>query len=680
MKSLFTIALFFGLLLQTGRLYAQSDLKFGKISPELLLHDHASDYPDDAALVLHHGTKGTIEYQSNLGFVIKYQVYKVVKILKKDGLTHGDLEIPYYTFQGSHDQVSSIKGNVYQAVNGKVQRTKIGREHVFDEAVSKNFALKKVSPPQVQEGAIVEISYELSSDLLHYVREWYFQDWIPTVWSEFNFEYPEYFQYAQTSQGYLPFTVSEYGEGSGNAMWTEKETVDSRLQRQSNYTTSNVRYTTRKMHLAIADVPAMRAEAFIDNPMSYASRIDLQLLHVQFPNSTRQTISGNWQDVATKLMQDEDFGKHLASSRFTRQLLPSIVDESDSPEEKVQKIYAHVTQKVAWEGSRGLYPGQSLEKVYKEGKGTVPEINLLLVALLQEANLPAYPVVGMSRDRGFLNQSYPVMHKLNYVTALVKLEGKDLVLDASDAAMPYGILPMRAINNAGLVIEPSGARWCELQNAKPNNTVALHELTLGPDGLTQEVQRNTFGYEGTYLRKKYLTEGPDHYREEQQAAAKDWHMHAFSVENPLDKELPFVQKMNLSGEKGLIYAGDQIFCSLFEDAYLTENPFKREERAYPIDFIYPSRRQTVVLLDIPEEYEMEELPGDKILEFRDKGIVYRYRCSMPSPTKIQIMISFQVQQTMHAATDYAALKQFFEDISEKQKEVIVLKKRTHEGL
>lgn len=392
-----------------------------------------------------------------------------MKILNKDGLAHADLEVPYYKFTGRMDGINSLKGFVHYEENGKLVKQKIDKENIFDEAVTKTYAIKKVTPPLVREGAVVEIYYELTSDLFNYVREWFFQEEIPTVWSEYTFEYPEYFSYAQTTQGHLRFAKNEQTTGTGVASWMETERVNTRVATTSQSSSQRVDYSTRKIALAVKNAPGLKSEPYIDNPFSYASRIDLQLKSVQFPNSQPQQITGTWQEVAESLLKDEDFGKHLSKGKFSKELAAKIADGLETPEEKVVAVYNHLTSQIAWDGVRGIYPRKSLDKVYKERKGSIAEINLLQTLLLSELGLDAYAVVSTSRDRGFLNPANPVMHKLNYVTTLVRVEDQQILLDASDASLPFGYLPTRAINNTGLIVVSGGAKWTDLKNTKANS-------------------------------------------------------------------------------------------------------------------------------------------------------------------------------------------------------------------
>jgi hypothetical protein len=656
------------------RVFAQADLKFGKLSPDLVSKNHLDLYPNDPAVVLYAGSHATIQYQQGNGFIIKYQVYKVVKILTKDGLSYADLEVPYFKISGRMDAVSSIKGFVHYEENGKIVKQKIDKEHVFDEAVSKTYAIKKITPPLVREGAVVEIAYELTSDLFSYVREWFFQEEIPTIWSEFSFEYPEYFTYGQTFQGHLKLARNEQTSGTSSINWAQIDRTTTGFTTSSQTTNQRVDFSTRKIELAVRNAPALKSEPYIDNPYSYASRVDLQLKSLQFPNSQPQQITGSWQDVSESLLKDEDFGKHLSKGKFSKELVNQLVRGIEDPEAKVVAVYNHLTSKISWDGTTGIYPRKSLEKVYYEGKGSVAEINLLQTLLLTELGLDAYAVVSSSRDRGFLNQSNPVMHKLNYVLTTVNIGDQQFVLDASDASLPFGYLPTRALNNAGLVVVSGGAQWTKLKNFKSNSFSSVTHVSFTDQGQIREIQRNTLGYQSSFIRNKIKSEGKEKFEENLRSQDKTWKIGSYAMENESERDLPFLEKLTLMSNAGTEGLEELIYIAPLEEGVLSENPFLQEKREFPIDFIYPSRRQTVFVLNIPEGYQVEEMPKSLLVSFQDKKIIYNYRITQVDSSKLQIVVSYQLNETMYIPSEYADVKLFFQEISKKQKEMIVLKK------
>ena len=658
----------------TGLTFAGNALKFGKIPDEIVLKK-VYDKDDEAeAVVLSHTGSTKLTYQNNVGFMLIYEIHKVVKIFTKEGVGHADLEIPYYKFPGRTDNVVNIKGYIYNEFNGEIVKEKLEKSHVFDEAQTKTYHIKKISPPNVKEGTVVEISYEINSDLVSYVREWEFQSDIPTEWSEFYFEYPDYYTYAQSSQGYVKYAINEQKTGSGRANWSDIDRTTQGFTTTSSFSNNSVSYSTKQYRWAVENAPALKPEPYVDNPRSYVTKLEFQLQYVQFPNSQRRDVTGTWQKMSEDLLNDEDFGKHLQKSKFTREILESLAENFNSEEDKIIALTNYVSHKVKWDGTSGLYPRKSLDKVFKEGKGSVSEINILLILLLREAGLEAHPVVSGTRDRGFLNPSYPIMYKLNYLTVLVKYGENEILVDATEQALPIGFLPLRALNYQGWAVIPQASKWVEMSNSKPNSETTLVHVRFMDENVLVNVQKNNHGYQSASIKSKIFNEGEEKYKESFLVEMENWELIDFSIDNVDSKEKPIVQKYEIKGSEGMVHAGDVIYYSPFEDFQYSDNPFKLEGRVFPIDFIYPQKRQVVMTIDVPEGYRIEELPKSEVLHFNDKGLVYSCKIMAQGDSRIQVMLSYQVNQTLHKASDYTNIREFYDLIARKQKESFVFKR------
>ena len=648
--------------------------KFGKIPDEFVTMKVYEADPDAEAVVLSDVGNAKIAFSAGSGFQITYNIHKVIKVLSKGGVSYGDFQIPYYSIPGRTDLVGSIKGFVYNESNGGIVKEKIGKEHIFEEEVSKTFRIKKISAPNIKEGSVIELSYEIVSDLFSYLREWEFQSEIPTRWSEYSLEYPEYFSFTQSAQGYERYVINEQSQGTGNANWTETERTGDRVVSTST-SNNSVNFSTKKYHWAIQNAPALRPEPFIDNPQSYCTKIEFQLQYLQFPNSQRQTFSGSWNTMSEELLKDPEFGKFLERNKFVQEIVPQLITEEQNDQEKLIAISDHLTRMVKWNGSAGIYPNQNLEKVYKEGKGNVADMNFLLIAFLREAGFDAHPVVGSTRGSGFVNPANPVMYKLNYLSALVKVGEKEFVMDISDASLPFGFLPINGLNFRGWAVIPNNAsKWVDIYNTIPTSETAIVLAKIDGEKITTNVQKTTKGYQSSGIKNRIKSEGEEKYKQDLIDGFTDGELVSIQFENLDSKEKGIVEKYDIITKEGLVVSGDNIYLNLFENSYLSENPFKLDSRVFPIDFIYPQKRQVIMNVEIPEGYEVEEMPQSIMTQFNEKAIVYSFRTGPPANGKITILLSYQVNETLFKAEEYQNLKEFFDMIANKQKEAIVLKK------
>ena len=133
------------------------------------------------------------QYINSEGFRLVFERQKRVKIIRSDGYKYATVEIPIYRSNGGKEEVNSLKAYTYNINNGKVQKIKFDKKDIIEEEVSKNWTKVKFTLPNVVEGSVIEYSYELTSDFIFNLQSWTFQDFIPTVYSEYNVRIPEYF-------------------------------------------------------------------------------------------------------------------------------------------------------------------------------------------------------------------------------------------------------------------------------------------------------------------------------------------------------------------------------------------------------------------------------------------------------------------------------------------------------
>ena len=64
--------------------------------------------------------------------------------------------------------------------------------------------------------------------------------------------------------------------------------------------------------------------------------------------------------------------------------------------------------------------------------GNAADINLLLVAMLNKAGIEANPVILSTRENGFIAMAHPSLSDCNYVVARAVVDGKQILLDATE--------------------------------------------------------------------------------------------------------------------------------------------------------------------------------------------------------------------------------------------------------
>jgi len=219
----------------------------------------------------------------------------------------------------------------------------------------------------------------------------------------------------------------------------------------------------------------------------------------------------------------------------------------------------------------------------------------MLVSMLKNAGLKANPVLISTRDNGV--PLFPTREGFNYVVASVELEGQKVLLDACNKYTEPNLLPVKALNWMGRVIEEDGSSSViavtpkKLSKKVVNITVNLKE---NGDIEGKERETRTF-YNADYLDKK-----------ENDNDGVEISNYEIKNKNILGK--PIVEDYEFFMESQSDVIGDKIYFSPLFYNTEKENPFKLEERNYPIDFVFPWQEKYMTSITIPDGYEITSLP------------------------------------------------------------------------
>ena len=107
---------------------------------------------------------------------------------------------------------------------------------------------------------------------------------------------------------------------------------------------------------------------------------------------------------------------------------------------------------------------------------------------------------------------------------------------------------------------------------------------------------------------------------------------------------------------------------------LSENPFKSDNRRYPVEFDFPQKLNYNISLKLNDQYEVVSLPLPLVIKSESDNVSFVFNISATG-NNIQISCNLELLDTVVNAENYMALKEFFNKMLSKQTEKIVLKKK-----
>ena len=652
-------------------LHAQDVLpvKFGTVNPgDFNVSAPASDPTAGAVVIADYGTS-TFETNGRGWFDITFRHSRRIKILKRNAFDAATVTIPLFAQGTTEEKIQGLKAITYNLEGGQVVETKLDDNSIFTDRLSKSSIQKKFTFPSLKEGSILEYTYTQISPFLFNLQPWAFQGKYPCLWSEYQVDLPDFFQYVTLSYGFLPFSIntSNSREENFNLM------LPNPSDRTNHYPFADNVVTHRWV---MKDVPSLKEEPFTTSLYNYLARIEFQLSAYRFPFGYDKDFMSDWLKLSEALLKAENFGVDLDKNNgWMDDELKIVTQGAGSQLDKAQKIYAFVRDKFDCTSHSSLSLSDPLKTVYKNRHGNEADLNLLLTAMLRHENISADPVILSTRSHGFTNEVYPLLDRFNYVIDRVTIDSSVYFLDASEPWMAFGRLPERCYNGYARVLNKETPSYVSL-DADAINERKITLVILSKDekgGLTGRLE-TTPGYnEACDIREEIKTSGQKEYTKKIETAftggesASNFTID--SLQRPDDPlQVGFDLRVTPDSGSDIFY-----FNPMMGEGY-KENPFKAAERKYPVEMPFAMDEVYTLNMDVPEGFVVDELPKQaKVLLNDDEGF-FEYLISK-SDDGIQFRSRIKLDKANFKPEDYSTLRDFFGYIVKKQSEQIVFKRK-----
>jgi hypothetical protein len=640
--------------------------KFGKITVDELKKKIYSIDSNANAVVLSDIGEAAIEGNSKGWFSIVFERHRVVHILNKNGYDEANVEVHLYTDGEDEEKLDNVKAVTYTLENGKLEETKLDKKAIFKEKLDKNHVIKKFTFPNVKEGCIIEYDYKVTSDFIFNLDPWYFQGGSPVLWSEFQLSVPQFFTYAFLSRGYHSFQINEHKNRTASF-----SVVDSRGAEASQRVSFSSGVTDYRW--AMQDVPELKEESFTSSLKNHIARIEFQLSSQSDP-LTPHDYRNTWPMLVKDLLESSYFGNALDNSNnWLSDDLKPVLAGASSQTEKAKKIFEFVRDHFTCTDHSALWIDQSLKNVMKAKKGSVSEINLLLTAMMRYAGLKSDPVILSTTDHGYALEYYPMISAFNYVLSQCIADGQTYYLDASYPRLGFGKLLPECYNGHARVINEEASPVYFMPDSLKERKVSAFLIANDDKGKWVGSMNQTLGYFESYnVRNKIKEKGEEEFfKEIQKVYGEDVKVVSPHVDSLTNYEQPVAIKY----EAELHQPGEAMLYinPMFGEGW-KKNPFKSEERYYPVEMPYTIDETYLLTMEVPKGYAVDELPKQMIVKLDEKGSAYfEYRISQSGST-ISLRSRVKFDRTMFTNEEYPNLREFFNMIVNKQSEQIVFKK------
>ncbi|WP_323787805.1 DUF3857 domain-containing protein [Psychroserpens sp.] len=554
--------------------------------PDIELNSFAKDSTANALLIYEMGNS----FVDPNSFKLNTEIKRKLKVFNRNGFEHAEISILLYDNKdGDKEKVKDINATVYNVDNGKIVKTALKKIDIFEEKYNDNYTLMKFAFPNIKEGSVINYSYTLESPFMYKYKSWNFQDEIPKLYSEYNTSIP----------GNWEYNIKLVG---GKKLTTNEIKIKKRCLEAGN---ANADCSISKY--VMVDIPAFIDEDYMTTRTNYLARIEYELKTFRNFTGDVNNYTKSWKNTDNEIKKDTDLGRQLNQQNKVKDLLPDAISSIDNPIEKAKSILNYVQNNYIWNETFNLFQHVSIKDLIKNKTGSVGDINTLLYLLLKEHDIEVKPLILSTRNNGLVTKIYPVLSDFNYLIVKADIDGQTYLLDGTEDYFTFGQIPFRCLNQYGRLLDfKNGSSWYPIEIKDPSLIVYSSELNLDSNQVLHgKVDYMSTGYHSLGTRKAYFSNSEsfiDDYKNEHSSL----NISDFKVFDTEQTGDDFNASFTIEASPDVV--GETVYLNPFLFKFFEDNPFKLQQRSYPIDFGYKDAFIYKFKINVDDSYTITEIP------------------------------------------------------------------------
>lgn len=650
--TLFTIGLSFAAQAQ--------NFQFGVVDKEALdMKKYANDEKAHAVVLQEHGESRFFAGEMGHAYVT-HDYHVKIKIFDADGFKNGKVEIPLYNtdIAGMEEAVDQIQAiTYYKDDKGAIKTLEFDPYYAKTIKKGKTQKVVKFELQGLKPGCVIEYSYHFATPFFQNFYPWKFQADIPKKISTYETYVPSFWKYNAVLRGGLKLT---------------RNTADIRRQ---CFILGSIKADCVYTLYEMTNIPAFEDEDYVATSKNFMSGLYFELSHYTdlYTGRPRQ-IATDWEGLDSQLQEDDNFGAQFKKLDFLNTKIAGVIGGTTDQLTQAKLVYRYIQKNMKWD-STYAYTSTGIRKAFDKHVGDAGDINLLLVAALNVAGVPASTVLVSTRDHGAINKQYPSPTAFNYVLAQVKINDKKYVLDATDPSLPFGVLPSRALNDKARVIsidEP--AHWADLTVNQNQNATYLLNLAMQEDGKLKGTLNTRFTSYAAYEKRSTIKKFNN---TNDYVASLSQQLPGVKILkseiNDLDSlDFPLTETFDIEVDASV--KNDKIAFNPYLVNHIVANPFKSEDRNFPVDLSMPSDSKVIINITYPDNFVIENAPQSATLTLPDQGGRFSVTSQLDNKS-LSLTNTLSLKKSIYTVDEYQQLRELYDKAIEQEKPELVFKKK-----
>ncbi|WP_291788758.1 DUF3857 domain-containing protein [Cecembia sp.] len=612
------------------------ELIYGRYTTKEIEFEAVDFEPEADAVVL-----GEISTNKIVIPELESNVLRRIKILKPSGIQHGTVTIPFYSGSNSYVRMTKVKAQVTNIVDGTPKTLTLKEGDFFTVDLGNGWKEIRFTLPDVQVGSIIDYQYSKIDKRLTILEGWVFQNQIPTLVSIYSIDIPSELNYRVLSQGEQTLKHKFDWKKDGTYKWILK------------------------------DLRSFKEEPYMSSPSDYYEKIEFQLAGYGFRGSN--SVFADWPELAKHIVNIESFRSYIKPNKTYTQKLQELNVVGDNQLQMAKAIYDYMLENYEFDGYVGILPTDHIKQLLETKKNSRPELNLLLLAYLNQHGIEADPVLISSKGNGRSNIiDSPFADQFNQLILTVMADGKSYFVDVTNKEVPFGYLPVDFHVEKGFLIKDKESRLIPIQvNHRSGIQQSVNFKLEGGNDWVSDATIRFLDYDGIRMDRLKEKNGEEYFQKETMGFNMD-QTQGFSFSSRNDPR----KVVDMKWQKTFSTNGEELlFIEPFLYSRFSENPFQADSRTFPIDFYHGFLDNFNTSIDIPDGYELDDFPEDVSVALTNGTFSFNYKVTAMENT-VKINSTIDLKQHVLPAILYQDLKYFMEIVTSKLKEPVVLRKTT----
>ena len=372
------------------------------------------------------------------------------------------------------------------------------------------------------------------------------------------------------------------------------------------------------------------------------------------------------------------FKDKLNLDKEIKQFTQSLIKDAKDDFEKAKKIYEFCAKNIRYVaveyGESGHEPHYAKE-VFINRYGDCKDQAILLVAMLREAGLKAYPVLIPTRGTYPIDKEFPSLN-FNHAICVLELDGNLTFMDPTAETTSFLDIPLSDQDRPVMIFYDDGFRIVDTPELKENAVQYKMKILLN-DEESATVERNvtTKGFYTSghrwYLKYTHPLKIKEDIQKKIVEISSFSRLLDYKIENVDDFDLAPLLSYDFVTEKLLNPAGNLRIIPGLDEIRLDYDLIGKEDRDFPIDFDGIYSKEAEITIVLPESLKVKYLPQDINLETPWFRFKYGFKAEK---NKIISSQNFEVRRRFVKNEEYKEFKKSLEKVFYLLREQIILER------